>query len=240
MEYIDSILVSLKLASLQQIPFTQIAILILAGSTVSLAYNMTKNMNYLAERLNTLDIDVKCAHTIARMCDEDISNSNISDIPEIKKGMDILHSNITKAVDLLEFMKNEVQQLITAHTHDTTVYQQWHGIMKGETDYGKLELTVTVTNMEVNTRSKNEFWLNQNTIPDSYIDEIVQDSIVTMSTVPFTHKERSVVKDSLGFSGLIRTRVEWNAIGRYYEVPSYFKKYKIQWEKRLVPSETNL
>jgi hypothetical protein len=56
-----------------------------------------------------------------------------------------------------------------------------------------------------------------------------------MSKAPFTHNEQSVSRDSLGFSGFVRTRIEWNDVGRYYEIPEYFKKYMIQWEKRLVP-----
>ena len=92
-----------------------------------------------------------------------------------------------------------------------------------------------MTNMEVNTKSQNDFWLKHNSTSDSYIDEVINDLIVTMSKAPFTQKENSVSRDSLGFSGFVRTRIEWNDVGRYYEVPEYFKKYVVQWEKRLVP-----
>ncbi len=236
----DSFLVSLKVLTLyiqgplQQIPFTQLALLLLFGGTVSLAYNLKKEINYLAERLNTVDIDVKCASTIARMCDDEIVTS--------RRDMDIIHSNMMRSIGLLELLnkvagvnQKDILALTSAHTHDTTVYQQWYGVLKGETQYGELELTITVTNMEYNTRSQNNFWLKNNSNSDSYIDEIIQDIIISMSRVPFTHKESSVVRDSLGFSGVVRTRIEWNEVGRYYEVPEYFKKFIIQWEKRLVP-----
>jgi len=235
----DSILVSLKALSLyvqspfHEIPFTQIALLLLAGCTVSLAYNLKKEINFLSERLNTLDIDVKCANVIARMCDDDIATS--------RRDMDIIHSNMMRSIGLLELLnkvtasqQKEIERLTKAHTHDTTVYQQWYGVMKGETQYGELELSITVTNMEWNTKSQNDFWLKTTSNSDSYIDEVINDIIVRMSKVPFTQKENSVVRDSLGFSGFIRTRIEWNDVGRYYEVPEYFKKYVVQWEKRLV------
>lgn len=236
----DSFIVSLKVLSLvQQIPFTQIALLLLAGCTVSLAYNLKKELNSLSERLNTLDVDIKCAHAIARMCDDDIAASNI---PGIRSDMDLLHSNMTRSIGLLELLnkltginQKEIHRLTQAHTHDATVYQQWHGVLKGETQYGQLELTITVTNMEFNTRSQNDFWLKNISNSDGYIDEVINDIIVTMSKVPFTQKEFSVSRDSVGFSGLVRTRIEWNDVGRYYEVPEYFKKFLIQWEKRLVP-----
>jgi len=235
----DSILISLKALSLylqtpfQQIPFTQIALLLLTGCTVSLAYNLKKEINFLSERLNTLDIDVKCANAIARMCDDDITTS--------RKDMDIIHSNMMRSIGVLELLnkvtianQKEIERLTKAHTHDTSVYQQWYGVLKGETQYGQLEMSITVTNMEWNTKSQNEFWLKTTSNSDSYIDEVINDIIVTMSKVPFTQKEYSVVRDSLGFSGLVRTRIEWNDVGRYYEVPEYFKKFLIQWEKKLV------
>ena len=236
----DSILVSLKALSLyvqqipfHEIPFTQIALAFLAGSTVSLAYNIKMEINYLAERLKTQDIDIKCAHAIARMCDDDIVAS--------RKDMDLLHSNMARSIGLLELLnkivgvnQKDIHSLTQAHTHDTTVYQQWHGVLKGDTQYGQLELTITVTNMEYNTRSQNDFWLKQISNSDGYIDEVIDDVIITMSKVPFTQKQQSVSRDSLGFSGLVRTRIEWNDVGRYYEVPEYFKKFLIQWEKRLV------
>jgi hypothetical protein len=235
----DSILISLKALSLYlqtpfyQIPFTHIALLLLTGCTVSLAYNLKKEINFLSERLNTLDIDVKCANAIARMCDDDITTS--------RRDMDIIHSNMMRSIGLLELLKKvtgtnqkEIERLTKAHTHDTSVYQQWYGVMKGQTQYGELELSITVTNMEWNTKSQNDFWLKSISNSDSYIDEVINDIIVTMSKVPFTQKENSVVRDSLGFSGLVRTRIEWNDVGRYYEVPEYFKKYLVQWEKRLV------
>ena len=235
----DSFLVSLKALSLfEQIPFTQLALLLLAGGTISLAYNLKKDINSLSERLNSLDIDVKCANAIARMCDDDIAASNI---PGIRSDMDIIHSNMTRSIGLLELLnkltianQKEIHRLTQAHTHDTTVYQQWYGVLKGETQYGQLELTITVTNMEFNTKSENDFWLKHITNSDTYIDEVINDLIVTMSKAPFTQKEISVSKDSLGFSGLVRTRIEWNDVGRYYEVPDYFKKFLIQWEKKLV------
>jgi hypothetical protein len=231
----DSFLISLKVLTLiEQVPFTQLALLLLFGGTVSLAYNLKKDIKYLAEKLNTVDIDVKCASVIARMCDDDIATS--------RRDMDILHSNMTKSVGLLELLnkvivsnQKEILALTNANTHDTTVYQQWYGALKGETQYGELELTVTVTNMEFNTRSQNNFWLRNNSNSESYIEEAINDMVVTMSKVPFTQKENSVTKDSLGFSGFVRTRIEWNDVGRYYEVPEYFKKFLIQWEKRLVP-----
>jgi hypothetical protein len=236
----DSILVSLKALSLyvqqipfHEIPFTQIFLVFLAGSTVSLAYNIKKEINYLAKRLDTQDIDIKCAHAIARMCDDDIVNS--------RRDMDLLHSNMMRSIGLLELLnkiigvnQNDIHRLTQDHTHDTTVYQQWYGVLKGETQYGQLEVTITVTNMEYNTRSQNDFWLKNTSNSDSYIDEVINDIIVTMSKSPFTQKKQSVSRDSLGFSGLIRTSIEWNDVGRYYEVPEYFKKYLIQWEKRLV------
>ena len=231
----DSFIVSLKVLSLvEHIPFTQIVLLLLVGSTISLAYNLKKEMNYLAEKLTTLDIDIKCAHAIALMCDDDIAAS--------RHDMDIMHSNMTKSIGLLELLnkvtgvnQKDIHRLTEAHTHDTTVYQQWYGVLKGETQYGQLEVTITVTNMEVNTKSQNDFWLKHNSTSDSYIDEVINDLIVTMSKAPFTQKENSVSRDSLGFSGFVRTRIEWNDVGRYYEVPEYFKKYVVQWEKRLVP-----
>jgi len=231
----DSFLISLKVLTLiEQIPFTQLALLLLFGGVVSLAYNLKKDIYDLADKLNTVDIDVKCASVIARMCDDDIAAS--------RKDMDILHSNMTKSVGLLELLnkvivsnQKEILALTNAHTHDTTVYQQWYGTLKGDTQYGELEMTITVTNMESNTRSQNNFWFKNNSNSDSYIDEVINDLIVTMSKVPFTQKEDYVVRDSLGFSGFVRTRIEWNDVGRYYEVPEYFKKFLIQWEKRFVP-----
>jgi len=237
----DSFLVSLKGLSLyiqsplEQIPFTQLALLLLAGATVSLAYNLKKDINYLTERLHTVDIDVKCASAIARMCDDEIVG--------IKPGMDILHSNITRAVRLLELMNKvtninlkKVQELTKNNTYDTTVYQQWYGVIKGETQYGELELILTVTNMEFNTKSQNDFWLENTSSSDSYIDELVKELIIYMSkTHTVSMKQNNVSRDSLGFSGIVRTRMEWNDIGRYYEIPDYFKKFKVTWEKRLVP-----
>ena len=231
----DSFIVSLKVLSLvEHIPFTQIVLLLLVGSTISLAYNLKKEMNYLAEKLTTLDIDIKCAHAIALMCDDDIAAS--------RHDMDIMHSNMTKSIGLLELLnkvtgvnQKDIHRITEAHTHDTTVYQQWYGVLKGETQYGQLEVTITVTNMEINTKSQNDFWLKHTSTSDSYIDEVINDLIVTMSKAPFTQKENSVSRDSLGFSGFVRTRIEWNDVGRYYEVPEYFKKYVVQWEKRLVP-----
>ena len=225
--------------SLEQIPFTQLALLLLFSGTISLAYNLKKEINYLVERLNTLDIDIKCTNAIARACDDDIA---AFDIPGIRNDMDLLHSNMTRSIGLLELLnkvtgtnQKDILALTNAHTHDTTVYQQWHGSLKGETQYGQLVLTITVTNMECNTRSQNNFWLRNESNSENYIEEVIDDIIITMSKVPFTQKEHSVVRDSLGFSGLIRTRIEWNDVGRYYEVPDYFKKFLIQWEKRLVP-----
>ena len=182
---------------------------------------------------------MKCANVIARMCDDDIAAANF---PGIRRDMDILHSNMMRSIGLLELLnkitatnQKDILALTNASTHDTTVYQQWYGVLKGETQYGLLELTITVTNMECNTKSQNNFWLRNNSNSETYIDEIIQDIVVTMSKVPFTQKENSVVKDSLGFSGFVRTRIEWNEVGRYYEVPDYLKKFLIQWEKRLVP-----
>ena len=237
----DSFLVSLKALSLyiqsplQQIPFTQLALLLLAGATVSLAYNLKKEIHYLAERLNTLDIDVKCANVIARMCDDEIV--------EMKSGMDMLHSNITRSVGLLELLNKvsnmnlkKIQDLTTSQTYDTSVYQQWYGVMKGETQYGQLELILTVTNMEFNTKSQNDFWLQTTNSSDTYIDEVVRDLVVSMSKTPQINiRENKVSRDSLAFSGIVRTKMEWNDVGRYYEVPDYVKKYMIQWEKRVVP-----
>jgi hypothetical protein len=244
MEYIDSVLVSLKALSLyiqvsfEQIPYTQLTIAFLSGGIICLAYNVKKDIRYLEERLNTHDVDIKCAHAIARMCDDDIATANI---PEIHRDIDILHSNITKAVGLLEILnkvdivnKKEIQHLKNSHTHDTTVYQQWYGMMKGDTQYGQLELTITVTNMEFNTKSQNDFWLSTLSNSNSYIDEVINDILCAMSKQPFSQKEHCVTRDSLGFSGLVRMQIEWNDVGRYYEVPEYFKKYMVQWEKKLV------
>jgi len=236
MEYLEGILPSLKIAymvsltSMSAIPFTQIFLLILTGSVLSLAYTLKKEIDYLSAKLDTLNVDVKCANAIALLCDDEIGQGEIK--------LTKVSENMNRLVGLLEMYKECLDVILKKHellNHDTAFRQQWYGVLRGETSYGSIELKITITNTEVYTKHQNSFWMSDTSgSSNTYIDSIVND-VVSIKKVPKPDTIRSLSRDFMGFSGSIRATITWNDVGRYYELEEYFKKYLVQWEKRLVP-----
>jgi len=227
-----------------KIPFTQILLLLLTGGLMSLAYNLKKDIFYLTEAISTVKTELKGTDTIAHLCDDDIVNLK-ADVSFIKPQLaenDSINKNLSTAVLLLEVLnkqcnrqKKKIESMMKKQEefeYDTTVNQQWYGILKAQTQYGNLEIHIAITNTEVYPKIRNNLWLEQ-VERATYMDNVVRD--VISITSPMTDSTRSIQKDLLGFSGSVKVSIAWNNSGRYYELEQYLKKYKVVWEKRLVP-----
>jgi hypothetical protein len=230
MDAIADIIPSLWIVN--KIPFTQIILLLLAGGLMSLAYNVKKDINELSEEILSVYSDLKGTDTIARACDEDIlvlkQHSSIQ-----SEENESMHNNLTRTVLLLESLDRHVNILVQRQEdlEYERANQQWYGILKAQTQYGSLELEITITNTEVFPKIRNRLWLEK-IEGSAYMDSVVRDVI---SVTPLMlDSTRFIQKNLLGFSGSVRVVITWNDAGRYYELDQYLKKFKIVWEKRLV------
>ena len=216
-----------------KIPFTQIILLLLTGGLMSLAYNFKKDVHDLTEEILTVYSDLKGTDTIARACDEDILAIK-TQLTIQSEEIESINNNLTRTVLLLEALNSQCDRMFNRQEEldYDTVNQQWYGLLQAQTQYGSLEVEVTITNTEVFPKVRNSLWLEQ-IESTTYMDGVVRDII--SATPPLLDSTRFIQKNLLAFSGTIRVAIAWNDCGRYYELDQYLKKYKMVWEKRLVP-----